>query len=322
MKTLVPVAVFLVAGCMLAMASGVPPGVGASAFSRIGIDARPLAMGGAFVAVTLGKPIAYYNPASLVRAPDLSASAMYSQPYGADFGITFQDVSLSARIDLRLQTESVRALGLSIGWIGAVVDDIIVWDEENPGSYETFSATSSIFCASAGVTLRDYLSVGCTVKYYHDSILEGRSGGLGFDLGFLGTFAVAEIPVAVGANLMDVGQTRIQWYGTAGEPVNYVPWVNKIGASAIFGEDLVLAACDVDWAVGRPASEQKVHVGVEVTPVRWIFVRAGWSSDFTGNGTISGGVGLELFGQLWLDYAYVPNSELGATHFVSMQFSF
>ena len=320
MKVLFWIAGWLLVSTLGVAAADVPAGVGASAFSRIGIDGRPLAMGGAFVAVASERPVPYYNSAALLAAPRIGATAMYSQPYGPDFGITFQDVCVYGRLDS--QTASARAIGVAAGWVGVSISDIVVWDEDDPGSSETFTATSSIFSGSVGVELRHNLAVGCTVKYYHDAILEGRSRGLGVDVGLLGSFSLGGVPVTVGANLMDVGRTRIQWHGTEGEPVNYVPWVNKIGASAVFGEGLVLAACDLDWAVDRPATEQRLRVGVEVNPVRWVFVRGGWSSDFAGKRTISGGVGLELLRQLWLDYAYVPNSELGATHFVSMHVSF
>ena len=305
-----------------AMAQEVPPGFGAAPFARIGIDARPLAMGGTGVAITSGSPIPYYNPARLVFAKPLDVGGMYSEPYGADLGVSFQSVGVLGRI--AIQTASSTDLGLAATWIQMRIDDIPVWDEETPGAVSYFDATSSLYLVSAAVSAIPEVSIGLTGKLYRERILEGRGRGAGVDIGILASLVVEEIPVAIGVNMMDFAGTNVQWVGTTGEPDNYVPWVNKIGAAATFFDGLALLACDFDWAVGRPAREQKIHVGLEVTPVGPLYLRAGWSGDLEGSDSKpSFGLGIELLESFRLDYAYVPpRTVFGTGHFLSLRFSF
>jgi len=313
--------VVLVGVLSLTALSQIPPGMGAASYARRGIDARPLAMGGAFVAIAEGSAAAYYNPAGLADLSEIVVGGMHTEPYGAGFGATFQYLNASGA--LPPQTGSwISKLGLGFTWLGFTVSDIPMWEEEGPGG--VFTATSSIYLASAGFVLPNLegWSFGLSAKVYRERILEGRSQGLGFDLAVKGSFFVADLPIMVGLNAMDMGQTVIQWHGTAGEPENYVPWVNKIGVSVPLYEERVRLACDFDWAVGRPAREQVVHVGVEGRPIEQLFVRGGWSSNLEGDGAFSGGLGIRLFGRFSVDYAYLMAKALGASHLISAQFVF
>jgi hypothetical protein len=303
-------------------AQDVPPGFGAASFARIGIDARPLAMGGTGVAIRSGGPIPYYNPARLVSAELLDVGGMHSEPYGPDLGISFQSLGILGR--LSIQTESERVLAVGVTWIQMRIDDIPVWDEEDPGAVSFFSATSSLYLVSAAMAVSPDLSVGLTGKLYRERILEGRGRGAGIDAGVLASFVVEDVPLTLGLNLMDPLGTNIRWSGTTGEPDNYVPWVNKIGASAELLDGIALVACDLDWAVGRPTREQRIHAGLEVRPLDPLFLRAGWSGDLEGSDSkLSFGLGVELLGSFRLDYAYVPPRALfGTGHFLSMRLTF
>jgi hypothetical protein len=310
---------FVVALTLMAVGE-VPPGAGAASFARIGIDARPLAMGGAFVAVDVGNPIAYYNPAALVNAPVLGTGGMYSRPYGEEFGITFQSLTILGCLR-RVQTDSARAIGAAFTWVQMRISGIPIWGEDDP-SVTFFAATSSIYLASIAAPLFDSWAVGVSAKLYRERILEGRGEGLGFDLGLLGSFQINDIPITVGFNATDIGRTTVRWHGTTGEPENYVFWVNKAGVSALLLGAKILVACDVDWAVGRPAREQKVHLGIEARLIQAAAARVGVRSDLEGNVSLAAGIGLHLFDAFDLDYAYVPQEALGATHFVSAHFVF
>lgn len=299
----------------------VPPGVGAASFARIGIDARPLGMGGAFVAVAEGTPIPYYNPAGLVRASGVTVDGMYSEPFGHEFGIAFQNLSVLGSLGAGLQTDS-RGIGAGITWIGMRIKDILVWDENDPTVVESFTATSNLYLASVAYPILDNWAVGASTKLYRERILEGRGEGFGVDIGVIGSFLIGELPVTVGLNAMDIGETKISWRQTAGEPDNYVPWVNKIGVSTRLLDDAVLLAFDYDWAVGRPVREQILHLGAEYSPFEIITLRAGWSGNLEEGGSFGGGAGIYLLGRFFMDYAYVMGEALGATHYVSMQFSF
>jgi len=319
MKGFVLVA-FIVGALGVGAGAEVPSGIGSVAFARLGVDARVLGMGGAFVGVAAGSPIALYNPAALALAEKVDVSTMYATPYGFTLGITYQNVS--AVLPIQVQTESVPGIGAAVTWMSLQIADIIVWDEDDPGATTSFTATDAIYMASAGIEIFEGLCVGAAGKLYRERILDGRAEGLGVDVGVLGTFFVEDVPVSVGLNSMDIGQTLVKWSGTAGNPDNYVPWINKIGASTWIEDIGLLVAADLDWAVGRPASEQVFHTGVEWAPVKPVALRTGWKTFLDGRSTISLGIGIRLFGSVALDYAYVMGGDIDAAHFASMHVGF
>jgi len=298
-----------------------PSGMGAAAYARRGIDARPAGMGGAFVAVAEGGPAAYYNPAGLAGVPQLNVSGMYTQPFGPDLGISFQYLGVSG--PLGTQSPSLLAgLGVALTWLGLQVSGIPISDDEGSGG--TFSSDSSLYLVSAGYPLPVPMdaSVGMSLKYYQERILEGRADGIGLDLGVLLAFSLGDITVRAGVNAMDIGRTKLSWHGTIGEPENFVPWVNKIGLSAGLFNGMLLIACDLDWAVDRTAREQNVHVGLEFQPTEALLLRGGWSSDFEGTMALSGGVGIRFLNFITVDYAYSLAKSLGGAHLVSAEFHF
>lgn len=313
-------AVLVVAMSLVALATDVPSGIGSVAFARLGVDARVLGMGGAFVGVADGAPIALYNPAALALARDVDVTTMYATPYGFSLGISYQHVS--AVLPLQVQTESVLGIGAAVTWMSLQVSDIIIWDEEDPGNSSSFTATDSIYIASAGFELTGGLCVGAAAKLYKERILDGRADGIGFDLGAIGSLELAGLPVSLGLNSMDVGRTLVKWSGTAGNPDNYVPWVNKVGAAVLVDDLGLLAAADFDWAVGRPASEQVFRAGVEWKPVPAIALRSGWKSFLDGRSTASLGLGVELFRRVSFDYAYVLGGDIAGAHFASIHVRF
>jgi len=303
-----------------ALGAPVPAGYDASAFARLGLSARALAMGGAYVSSADDVSMGYYNPAALALADRYRVGGMYSQPFGAVAGITFQNLGIVA--PFAAQTSSVLP-GASLTWVSVLIDEIPVWDEDEP-DVTYASATSSLYVASVGAVLpwEPRLALGLSVKYYQDRILDAQGDGIGFDLAALGTLDLAGVKVRVGVNAMDVGQTAIQWRGTVGGATGYVPWINRIGfATRLFDEHLLLEA-DVDWAIGRPARDQKLRLGGEFTIVDGLAVRAGWSVDLEGRGSLAAGLGLALLDSILVDYAYVPPREAGATHVLSAEFRF
>ncbi len=320
MKRLVVCLVILGGVVFSGISEQVPPGIGAASFARIGIDARPLAMGGAFVAVNNGNAIPYYNPAQLAKPSKLALGGMYSQIGGADLGISFQ--SLDVRGYLGTQTPSYTGVGVGATWVRMEISDIPLWNENSPDRIDYFTATSSLFEVSGAIQVTDHLAGGISAKIYQERILEGSGNGIGFDVGVLGSFDVLDTPVTIGLNAMDIGRSTIKWHNTTGEPVNYVPWINKIGLSASLLDRLVLVVGDFDWSIGRPLEEQKIHLGLEVSPLPEVALRGGWNAKIGKAGTFSAGIGVYLFESITIDYAYVPGTNFGSTHVISAQMSF
>lgn len=316
-KTTLGIALVL---CLLGAAAGaqVPPGIGSAAFARLGVDARCIAMGGAHAATTGASPIAFYNAASLAGAVELDMAALYAQPFGSELGISYQHVS--ACVPLRIQTGSERGLGVALSWMGMQIADIMIWDEEDPSSGTTFTATSSILLASIGYEVIEGLSVGGSAKVYKERILEGRGNGLGLDVGALYSGAIEGVDLVIGLNSTDIGRTKVKWSGTTGNPDNFVAWVNRLSLAAGVPDWNLWGVAGFDWAIGRPPAEQVVRTGIEWSVAGLFSLRAGWRTNLAGSRALSGGVGVRLFDTIQFDYAYVMG--VNAAHYASLHLTF
>ena len=314
---------FLIIGTTLLFASsyameGVPPGYDAASFARMGVGARAQAMGGAFVAIAQGPTAGYWNPAGLGYVEDFQIEGMYTDWLGA--GIDFQYVSIAGYPPIGEERPRL-ALGdhlvtFGLTWVSTHVGDIPWWEED--GGYGTFDAWSHLVIFSVGWQLKQTpsLSIGFNIKTYHDRILEGSSFGIGFDLGLLVQGTIGAMPVSLGVVSTDFGNTKIQWYGTTGEPVNYVPWLMKAGMAARPWQR-VLTSVSYEWGVNRPRFE-RLRVGIEVS-LEWLALRAGYEWDLstdTGRWTAGGGITYE--GSIMLDYAYVL-TPLGNSHLITIR---
>ena len=319
--------VFMIVSVMLLVGSSVlaetPDGIGAAAYARLPLTARPAAMGGAFVSIAAGMPAAYYNPAGLGKRVPYEVGGMYSLPYGEAFDTSLQFIGVNGNLGTQTDSAILANMSWSISWLGLSISNIWFWDDE--GTPTIGSATSSLYAASIGMAIpgTDWLCAGASLKIYRDRLLEGRSLGIGADVGLLLDTFLGDVPISVGINAKDIGETRISWHGTEGEPDNFVHWVNKIGASAQLFSGLLLVTADVDWAVGRPIEEQRGLIGLEVTPVPQLAIRGGWMGDLDGSsGSFTAGVGIYLAETFRLDYAYRTRRVFGAGHMLSVSYLF
>lgn len=299
------------------VAQAVPPGVDAASFSRIGIGGWPLSLGGAYVAVAEGTTAGYWNPAGLAYLQGFSAEGMYTNWLGV--GIHYQHLGVAGYPPLGEERPQLRLaktpITFSLNWLWVAVPDI-PWVEEG-GEAGTFTAWSHLVLLSAGWPLSEDLALGATLKVYHDSILEGESLGVGVDLGVLWETQVGEQKLRLGAVTTDVGSSRVQWYGTTGEPVNYVPWLVKAGAALFLWEDKVVLAAVAERGVDRPRLE-RVRVGVGVQ-VEFLALGVGWNQPLYGEaGRWSVGLRVRPWSWLSLEYAFLP-APLGDTHWLALR---
>lgn len=296
-----------------------PPGVGVGLFAQRGLDARAMALGGASVAAPEGPAVGYYNPAGLVDVNVRKIGGLYSQPYGEDFGLTYQYVSILTPVGV--QTDSAMSWGVAGTWMNLRIGGIQLWDEEGPSGIA--EGTGSVYLASVGfrVPSLDALQFGASLKYYAARLLEGRGNGFGLDVGGIGTMHFENVRLDIGLNLMDAGNTTVRWTSLSGETDNIIPTTAKIGMAVTVLEDLLLL-CDVDWIFGRLAHEQELHLGLEVQPVRFLALRAGWNGNFEQGGTFTVGAGIKILELLTIDYAYLPPTIFGGSHLLSATIAF
>lgn len=309
--------VLVLALCTSACPRVLGEGVDAASFVRDGVGARAYGLGGAFVAVAEGHSIGFWNPAALSESAEIIAGGMYTDKFG--LGINFQSLSASMSVG--------EGLGIELGVVRSSIDDIPFYGDEGEG---VFSESQNLIQACVGYRVlerelpqsdsRVVLSLGGGVKAYTHNLLEGRAFGLGFDLSALAQFSLSWGDIAMGWSSQDAFGTTIQWSGTDHNPENDVPWINRLGVSAWFLGRRVLVTSEADVALGR-SHLNRIRMGVELSPVEALAVRAGLSLAADGHLQVATGGSLR-WKQFVLDYAYAPHSSLGASHIFSFAVEF
>jgi Tol biopolymer transport system component len=227
-------------GIVLMVAIGLTGLSQAFSWLKNGVDARALAMGGAFVAIADNYSAAYWNPAGVARAKGPRFGAMHTNLFSSDILFTF----ISGIISLEKISVAGSFVNLSITGIPEIdgygnqvgtIDDI-----------ETLlMGTAAIDLGALGVF------VGGSVKSYSQSLAEERASGLGFDIGVIANVAPN---FSVGVAAFDLGGTRINW--TTGS-IDIVEALFKAGIAFTFPEVGLTIAADLAWG-------HSVHFGSEL----------------------------------------------------------
>ncbi len=311
-----------------------------ASFLEIGVGARALGMGGAYVSVADDGTAFYWNPAGLAFSEKNQISGMY----GPQFGSIEEPLGNFHYLGYaqRLPGDAV----VAVNWIRMAVDDIPVYSELQGSRYERYqnpalrpsgdiegyiSDTEDAIFFSFSKMNRweadlgwDYhrvcieIPVGVNIKLIRQNLGEGEASGLGLDVGTMIRFHLddfLEAPemgsIAMGIQLQDISKTTLSWNTRHKDtiPVNV-----KMGCSYFIDffkpKHLIVVAYDHDtrWR-GRN------HFGVEYRAFGHLNLRAGLDDK-----QFTGGAGFRV----WIfnvDYAFITH-ELDALHRISCSISF
>ncbi len=276
--------------------------------------ARPLAMGGAYTALSNDAYAIFWNPAGLhdVHIPQLGL--MHSERFS---GVVDYDV---AGIALPQPDRSV----LGFGMIRLGVNGIPFTRLEDPGSpisegnrIEIDRIVSegeyAFFAAKSGQFRNWYWGVAPKLIFKHIGS-EHQAYGLGFDAGVRGQ-PLKIVPVTAGLAIRDVLGTLITW--DTGHTEVIVSTL-RLGLAADINlpvlEARLIPVADVDYrleAIGESEAFAH-HIGLEYLIRDAIGLRIG-SDD--GELTFGGGLNLK---PVSIDYAFIGHDELGETHRISI----
>lgn len=289
----------------------------------IGVGARPLGMGKAYVGVAEDGDAVFMNPAGLARITNPKLSTMYTQLLG--------DVNYMV-VGGAYPYGEKSAFGAGI--VNARVSDIPMTNSTG-ASIGSGSWGNSVMFLSYGTYLsntplqlnlgRDVL-LGGSLKYYSvggtgTGVSDGTGSGFDIDLGVL--YPASEY-VILGANLQNILPSSMggKITKTSGA-VDTIPSTIKVGTKiSLIGKEgasfsphatrKLYGNIDYDYL---PYSKSGiVHAGLEFWPVSSLALRAG--SD---NSDLTAGVGLRFSG-VEFNYAYHPYSGItdNTTHFFSI----
>ena len=331
---------------LLMMASGALADVSGSMTdpSDIGVGARPLALGKAFVGFSGDASDIFINPAGLGEINNLKFTSMNGQ--------VLQDISYVVIGGAEPTDYGV----FGLGYINVGLPSIPVTSTEGSGTTETVVNIGSTNYYSSVLTLsysnnlskipvfRDYKNItyGASLKYFMQgfegggSAMRGANGtGMDMDIGLqyrprkaltLGLSVLNVLPAGLGG--------KFTWDKSGVE--ENIPSLVKAGFMAkLLGNDSlygskqnVFLAVDVDMSPteNRPAV---YHTGVEWWPISVMALRAGidqkpkGTDDGVGaDNNLTAGIGLKFNG-FTFDYCYHQFSDLteNTTHFFSIGYT-
>jgi len=266
-------------------------------YEDIGLGARPLGMGGAFVALADDANGIYWNPAGLVQLKRQEALFMHGV-YGGVSAINF---------DYLAYVYPMPYSALGVGW-----STVGVTLEEGDGqSFSSSRLSEDIYYLSLGLNPalfgNDTLTVGATLKRLTiDTRFEGGSG-MGFDFGALfRPFQWAQVGVMLRNVATDVRNEKL-------------PTTFRFGAASRLFDDRLRLVADVTTKdnIGTvDATVAKPHFGVEYQPIKMVALRTGLD-----DGHFAMGAGVDI-ASIKLDYGYQANENLGNIHRVAMGVNF
>jgi hypothetical protein len=295
----------------------------AAEFLKIGVGARALGMGGAFVSIADDASATYWNPAGIVQLQSAEALGMHASQFG---GVEAHDV-LGVVAPLR-SAGADAAVGLTVIRLG--VDDIRVTkdavigtdDNGNPILDESRIISKSAYDLALLLTYARAVgsrwAAGVNVKLIRQSIVgEGASFGIGADFGLRYEPSPS---VAFGARVADITTTQLFWDTGRRETVAPTVTLGVHGTRMVESiQGSLTLGLDSSFAFEGQEADQfhtgslsgNVLPGLEYLFRDTVALRVGSNA---GNFTAGAGV---RYRQVGADYAYLSHDRLDGTHRVS-----
>ncbi len=303
-------------------------GTTSASFLEVGIGARSMGMGGAYVAVAEDASALYWNPAGLSRIQNASG--------------VFEQVDWITDVSFNFLAATV-PLGNNAGSVGIFVNAMTVPNQlvrtvQYPGgSGEEYSAASVVLGLSFARNLTDRFSIGANAKYISERIWHEQASSLAFDIGTLYDTGVKGLrigacisnfgpglelngsdllifhdtdPIHLGNNDKIIGQLKTdEWPLPLNMQFGLAYTINSDG-----GLQLTLAAD----ALHPINASESINLGTELKLFKMLFLRAGYKSLFQTDSeaglTMGAGLNYRLFGSsnIRIDYAYADMGRLGS----------
>jgi len=264
--------------------------------SKIGMGARPMGMGRAYVSVADDVNSIFINPAGLGKTHGWQATSMYTSLFEGDLNYVV------------LGGSNQFAFGkMGLGVISTGTGQIISPSPTGASYFDYYDRLFILSYAKSDPILigENRLFAGINLKYFQKGFSgsETNSGrGVDMDLGFALTMKNG---LFLGVTAQNILPTYITWDTGANDSI---PSVLKTGISKKFMEEKLLVALDADIPAGR-SIPLTFHAGCEFSANEYLSLRAGLDQNISAASSVvtsmSAGVGLFLQ-KISFDYAYRP----------------
>ena len=312
-------------------------GATAGQFLKLGVGARPISLGGAFVAQANDLSAMYWNPAGLALLPGASVQLAHTR-YLADVNYNFA------------------AFGISLGNLGTLAASLIFLDSGNmlvrtiaqpEGTGERFKVQNYAIQASYGRSLTDRFAIGGSFKFIQERIWHSSASSIALDVGTL--FTTPYERLRLGASFSNFGP-KMQMSGrdivfsadpTPGqsgvvEIVNSEYLMDRHPLPLLFRIGLswdALRTANHTFALSTDAAHpndnyEYLNFGAEYDFRNLIALRAGYRNLFAADSeqglTMGGGMNIRLDGSLRIrvDYAWADFGRLEQTHWFTVDLGF
>ncbi|MCK4427610.1 MAG: PorV/PorQ family protein [candidate division Zixibacteria bacterium] len=285
----------------------------AGEFLALGVGAKALGMGGAFVGVANDGTASYWNPSGLCQLDQKQLSLMHAETFGSLLNQDFIAFALPLEENLSNTTIAFSLLRLGGGGIKitglADSNRVILLREESHADYA--------FLFSYSRPIRPNFFWGANLKLIYRHMVDNSAFGLGADLSFL---AKPYPFLTLGANLMDITPTLLFYDNGTTETITPTTKFG-FGINHQIKDFSFLFASDADVRYeGRKFSAQywvgevswDMHYGIEIGYRKNLAARLGFDQ-----GDFTAGAGF-LIRQFGLDIAFLSHDQLDNTYRISL----
>ena len=281
------------------------PGTTGAVELKIPVGPRPIAMGGAFVAVADDANAIYWNPAGLRQLGGVALTAQY---------VNFIDTVNYSYFAAALPLGNDAAFGLA-GKLLTTGNEQVV-DSSGNLTGASFNENYMDIDAAVAFKINYYLDIGGVVKYINKSLATNSASTVAFDLGVLYRTPIQHL--TAGLNLQNIGPA-LKFINEA-DPL---PFNVKVGTAYKMFDDNFTLAMDFNFPTDNDPS---VSLGGEYWYMNTLVGRFGYTlqgsfdQNQLGNGGKAGlylGAGVKVTAfktNIGLDYAWSSEGFLGTSN--------
>ena len=280
-------------------------------------DAKTAAMGDTYSGLNGEIGCLYYNPAGLATVKNVEYTCSNEQWQGMTnqymgMAYSLHDVRSSNLIDLG--TLAVAFSDLNSGQINGM--------DANGNPTGSFTARDQLLIFSYAKTIYEQESIGqfaagSSTKFVTEEISDNNTKATAFDAGLLWKMPVYN--ACVGLTRQNMGSSMQYEEESFALPSN-----TKLSASA----KALYGALTMNVDLNMPdASQQTYNFGTEYNFMDTLYLRLGYNNKYSYTSGITTGIGMSIkqldvlflyASEVRIDYAFIPNSELGNVNKLSI----
>jgi len=234
-------------------------GICLAGFEDVAVGARPLALGGAFVAIADDANAIYWNPAGLTRMDGMHLIGTRAWLYGvSDFHVDY----------LAFKPPDLGFVTLGLGWLSASLKDI-----QSENTFILSLARDAFEPLSAGVNLKYFRLDSPGYERYNDPAYRGARSAWSLDLAAL---LRVRPNFTMGLSAHNLNEPDISLLSTTADS-DVISRRIRIGVAYLFRDTVVLAT-DLASQTGD-LKNFKLHAGGEIWFFKAYAVRVGTSEN-------------------------------------------